>query len=296
MPGRGMRNARRSTSFRKGETCVKPITNMAFYCCGVRMEDAASERPLCGDAYAQRFMCEHGQRIHALFCDEKNTHASMLVRHRIIDDFLRETLAAAPATRIITIGAGFDSRPYRLQGGHWIELDEAPVLAWKEERLPAAHCDNPLQRVAIDFNVDTLADKLAPFAGTDPAVLVVEGVFIYLTEQEIRSAIDVFQRLFPSHRLICDLVSREMVNNYGQSLHAKIQTLGTCFQPVDHPEAVFTLHGYGIRDAVSIVERAADFGVHPIPKLMLRYLFNGDVMGNAVYVFEPADPYGDLVI
>lgn len=269
---------------------------MAFYCCGVRMHDATIEHPVCADVYARLFMCEYGQRIYDLLKEEENCNASILVRHRIIDDLLRDTLTRHPETCIITIGAGFDSRPYRLHGGRWIELDDPAILAWKEEKLPVEQCANPLRRIPIDFASESLEEKLATITPRGPVVIVVEGVFIYLTEAEIRQSIETFQRLFPAHQLVCDLVSREMVELYGQTLHAKIQALGAHFLAADHPETAFTLRGYGVKEAISVIERGADFGVHKIPKLLLRYLFQGDVMGNAVYVFEPGDPYGDLVI
>lgn len=275
---------------------MNPITNLAFYCCGVRMQDAASEHPVCADQYARLFMCAEGRRIYDFLKEEENTNASMLVRHRIIDDYLQSQLNLRPDSCIITIGAGFDSRPARLRGGHWFELDEPQVVAWKNECLPAAHCRNPLQRIAIDFSADSLEHKLAAIKPAGPVILVVEGVFVYLTEQEILQSIATFHHLFATHQLVCDLVSSEMIINHGQSLHAKIQALGTSFKLADHPETVFTLHGYGIREGISIVERAVDFGINKIPKLMLRYFFHGDIMGNAVYVFEPRDPYCDLVI
>ena len=89
---------------------MKPISNMAFYCCDVRMQDAARERPVCGDIYAKLFMDEYGQRIFDRFKDETNSNACTLVRHRIIDDVLRHMLRCTPDLCIVTIGAGFDSR------------------------------------------------------------------------------------------------------------------------------------------------------------------------------------------
>jgi len=37
---------------------MKPISNTAFYCGGVRMQDAENEKPVCGDIYAREFMGE----------------------------------------------------------------------------------------------------------------------------------------------------------------------------------------------------------------------------------------------
>lgn len=275
---------------------MKPISSLAFYCCGVRMQDAASAHPVCADRYAHLFMCDYGQGIFNLFRDEENCNASMLVRHRIIDELLKEKLHARPDSCIVTIGAGFDSRPYRLDGGNWFELDEPQVVAWKNDRLPVAECANPLQRIAIDFSSETLADKLSAIAPAGQVILVVEGVYIYLTEVQILDSLAAFQLRFPDHQVICDLVSSDMVAHYGRSLQGKIQALGAHFQAVERPETVFTLNGYCARESISVIERAVDFGINKIPKLMLPFVFNADVMGNAVYVFEPADPYEDLVI
>lgn len=46
---------------------MKPIANTAFYCCGVRMQDAENENPMCGDVFAKEFMDERGLVIFSSF-------------------------------------------------------------------------------------------------------------------------------------------------------------------------------------------------------------------------------------
>src|SRR5215213_9193437 len=125
---------------------MKPISKTAFYCCGVRMQDAASSDPVCGDIYAEAFMNEDGVQVFEAFKDETGPNASNVVRHRIIDDFLRRELLENSDLYVVTIGAGFDSRPYRLKGGTWVELDEPQIIAYKNERLPIEKCENALDR------------------------------------------------------------------------------------------------------------------------------------------------------
>ena len=96
---------------------MKPISRTAFYCCGVRMQDAERSNPVCGDIYAKAFMNEDGLRILEAFKDETKPNASNVARHRIIDDFLVQELLADPSLCVVIIGAGFDSRAYRLKGG-----------------------------------------------------------------------------------------------------------------------------------------------------------------------------------
>src|SRR5690348_13939243 len=86
---------------------MKPISNTAFYCCGVRMDDAERANPICGDMYAKVFMDEQGLRIYDFFKTETNSNLSIIARHRIIDDLLRQALTADPDQLVMTIGAGF---------------------------------------------------------------------------------------------------------------------------------------------------------------------------------------------
>ena len=265
---------------------MKPISNMAFYCCGVRMQDAALESPVCGDVYAKLFMNDYGRRIYDKFKEETISNASIIVRHRIIDEVLRHLLLSRPNLCLVTIGAGFDSRPYRLTGGTWFELDEPQVIAYKNERLPISECPNPLHRVAINFCTDSLEKKLSHISHCGPIVFILEGVFIYLNENEIRKLLEIFNHLFPEHLLVCDLVNRGIVEKYGQSLHSIVAEMGASFKAVNKPESIFLTSGYQVKKTISIVEVSVDLGINKIPKFLLGYFYNEEIKGNSVYVWE----------
>ena len=267
---------------------MKPISQTAFYCCGVRMRDAEREQPICGDVYAKVFMNEDGLRILEKFKDETGPNSSNVARHRIIDDLLRQELAAHPALRVVIIGAGFDSRACRLKGGTWIELDEPQVIAYKNERLPAADCQNELHRVAIDFATDSVEDKLSPFAGHGgPVVVVVEGVFMYLEQQAIEQLLQTLRRLFPQHKLICDLMAKKFFEKYGRAIHEKLTGMGATFKfTADNPEEIFVKNGYQRVDQISTVVKSTEFEGRKIPKILFRTLLRTLANGYAIYVFE----------
>jgi methyltransferase (TIGR00027 family) len=266
---------------------MKPISRTAFYCCGVRMQDAERSDPVCGDIYAKAFMNEDGLRILETFKDETKANASTVARHRIIDDFLRQELLADPNLCVVIIGAGFDSRAFRLKGGTWVELDEPQVIAYKNERLPASNCENELHRIPIDFSTDSLEEKLSSFSSRSPVAVVIEGVFLYLEEEVIGQLLQTLRRLFPRHKLICDLMSREFFENYSRTLHEKITGMGTSFKfTVDNPEEVFLENGYSRTAKVSIVERAVAFESTKIPEIVLKTLLPTLPSGYAIYVFE----------
>jgi methyltransferase (TIGR00027 family) len=267
---------------------MKPISQTAFYCCGVRMLDAERAAPVCGDVYAKAFMNEQGLKILETFKDETGPNSSNVARHRIIDDLLRQELAADPNLRVVLIGAGFDTRAYRLKGGTWIELDEPQVIAYKNERLPVANSDNELHRVAIDFATDSLEDKLMPFTGRDgPVVVVVEGVFMYLEQQAIEQLLQTLRRLFPQHKLICDLMTRKFFEKYGRTIHEKLTGMGATFKfTVENPKEIFVKNGYEPVAQVSIVVKSTEFDSRKVPKILFKTLLRTLASGYAIYVFE----------
>jgi methyltransferase (TIGR00027 family) len=252
------------------------------------MQDAERGQPVCGDVYAKVFMNEDGLRIFEKFKDETGPNSSNVARHRIIDDLLRQELAAHPDLRVVIIGAGFDSRAYRLKGGVWIELDEPQVIAYKNERLPVSDAQNELHRVAIDFSTDSLADKLSPFAGRGgPVVVVVEGVFMYLEQQAIEQLLQTLRRLFPQHKLICDLMTRKFFQKYGRTIHEKLTGIGAVFKfTADNPEEIFVKNGYQRVDRISTVVKSTEFEGRKIPKILFRTLLRTLASGYAIYVFE----------
>jgi methyltransferase (TIGR00027 family) len=238
---------------REDSPAMKPISNTAFYCCGIRMRDAQSARPVCADLYAKRFMDERGLKIFRQFGGESSANISNVARHRYIDDFLRRELAGHPQLQVIVIGCGFDSRAFRLSGGTWLELDEPQLIAYKNDALPASESPNPLQRIAIDFGSESLAQKLQPFSGSAPTVFVIEGVAMYLPIESLRATLLTLGSLFPGNRVIADLMTAHFINRYGANIKRTIAALGAQMIPPDTPAQPFQEAGYRELSRASVV-------------------------------------------
>ena len=268
---------------------MKPISKTAFYCCGVRMQDAEREKPICGDTYAKAFMNEQGLQILEAFKDETRPNTSNVGRHRIIDDLLRQELITNPNLTVVIIGAGFDTRAFRLKSGTWVELDEPQVITYKEERLHAATSDNELQRIAIDFATESLEEKLASFANRSPVTVVIEGVLMYLEEAAIDQLLQTLRRLFPQHKLICDLMNREFFEKNASTVHEKLTGLGASFKfTADNPADVFARNGYRQLEEIPIVEKSVLFAAGEIPPEVWETVQPTLPQGYDIYVFEVA--------
>ena len=161
---------------------------------------AESRRPdrLFDDPLADRFVAASGWAPTAL-ADLKPDDPvsrgllvlaqSVVVRTRFLDDLLRGAWAAG-ARQVVILGAGLDTRAFRLpwpDGGHCFELDLPPVLDFKERVLAGSGAEPRCRRtlLAADLLGDWPSALLeAGFAREIPTVWLAEGLFIYFSQAE----------------------------------------------------------------------------------------------------------------
>ena len=192
----------------------------------MRALDAETASPICGDTFAARFMTPEAWQTFEPFRDLGPPNASNVARHRMIDDVLRARLAARPDTGVVIIGAGFDTRAFRLTGGRWLELDEPAAIELKEARLPAHDAPNPLTRVPIQFDREPLAAALTPFRDLVEPIVVVEGVLPYLTEAEISALARTVRGAWTNPTLVCDLMTLTFARRYGGKIGRRLRGSG----------------------------------------------------------------------
>lgn len=272
---------------------MNSISNTAYYCCGIRMEDAERTPSVCNDQFAKRFMDERGMRIYEPFKSETMPNISNISRCRIIDELVHNAVQEDVGSYVITIGAGFDTRPYRLTGGIWVEIDEPQIIDYKNERLPVAECPNRLTRIAIDFSAESLAAKLEQIGNHKPVVIVIEGVFMYLEPESIEDTLRQIQKVFPRHILLCDLMTRKFFERFATSVHSKLVAAGGRFTArPENPAEIFLKNAYIETTHIPMFKRATELGIlwdraripAPIARLLLRVLVR-DLNGYAVHRF-----------
>ena len=267
-------------------TVTEPVARTAFYCCIVRADDARSSAPLCGDTFAERFIDDDVRRDLAPLLGLSAPAASNVARHRIIDDLIREQLASDPNRRVILIGAGFDTRAYRMKGGRWFELDDPPLLAFKEQRLPVAEAGNPLTRVPVAFDTDPPERYLASLAGDDQALVILEGVSMYLSDTEIATFASTLAKALPRATLVCDLMSPAFARTFSAQLRNGLSRMGARFgERHGHPARQIEQAGYRCLKHLSIPGRAGEAGTLKIPRWVLATFLRVLRDGYQVFVF-----------
>jgi len=121
----------------------------------------------------------------------------VLARTRAIDQLVREEVQAG-ATQLVILGAGYDSRAYRMKelfaGATIFEVDFPPTQELKKLRVREVlgHPPKNVVFVPIDFNTDSLGPvlKKAGYHSDRRTIFVWEGVTFYLNA----AAVDVTLR------------------------------------------------------------------------------------------------------
>jgi methyltransferase (TIGR00027 family) len=266
---------------------MKPVSKTAYYCCGVRALDAMSARPVCGDQYAGRFMTTEAWGLFEPFRGLGAPNASNIARHRLIDDLLRARVARQPETGVIIVGAGFDSRAFRLPGGRWVELDAPALMTLKEAQLPAREAPNPLTRVAIQFENESLEAILAPFRDLADPVIVLEGVLPYLSATEVRALLQAMRNTFSSPTLVCDLTTLTFARRYGRTIGDLLREFGAPYGRLEvEPLELILAAGFRLMTRQSAVGEAVALGMLRIPRWLLATVLRSLRDGYTIASFE----------
>jgi methyltransferase (TIGR00027 family) len=266
---------------------ANPISKTAYYTLAVRAWDAAQPKPVLGDTFAKVFMNEEAEQVWQKFKDQSRPNASNAARHAIIDSYLQGELNNISDSQVIIIGAGFDTRAFRLKGGKWIELDEPAIITYKESRLPESKAPNPLKRIAIEFAKDTLTEKLAAFSTSAMTHIIIEGVLMYLTQTQRENLILNLQKLFPHHIVYCDLMRLSFFEKYSKEVHDKILSLGASFTDLkEQPDDLFTDNGYTRLSSTSVPLYAVQHANSGIGVFLIKYFLKTLREGYRICRFE----------
>jgi methyltransferase (TIGR00027 family) len=171
------------------DTPIAHVAETAFWVASYRAHESARPDALFSDPLAARLVGERGRAIAEKIAGSAQIEWVVVLRTLIIDDFIREAVAAGCDT-ILNLGAGLDTRPYRLElpaSLRWIEVDFAATIDFKNERLRDEKPRCLLERRAIDLG-DAAARRalLDDVDARSRSVFVLtEGVVGYLAEEEV---------------------------------------------------------------------------------------------------------------
>ena len=253
---------------------IQDVSDTAFWVAAYRAKETKRPDALFRDPLAAKLAGSHGERIvaglprWAVFGEWM-----VVIRTRIIDAFIEAAIADGVDT-VLNLGAGLDTRPYRMQlptSLRWIEVDYPKIIELKESRLSGETPRCRLERVKLD-----LADRparqqlLSNVAGKSGKVLVLtEGVILYLPTDEAGSLADDLKAVPAFRYWIIDYLSPQARQwRRRNEKKMKLQNAPFHFQPEDW-FGFFREHGWRAKEIRYIPEEAEKLN-RPLP---LPFLF-----------------------
>jgi methyltransferase (TIGR00027 family) len=182
-----------ATSFRATDSCADPPR-----CCHAAGPASPAVHPraeihgldrLFADPFAETLAGDQGVAMLARSERAGGGESRFIpVRVRWFDDATTDAVAAG-VRQVALLGAGLDTRPYRLDlpsDVDWYELDRPEIFAAKNPVLAAATARCRRHTVVVDLVHDWDAALLAAgFAPTRCTLWLAEGLFFYLTYDSI---------------------------------------------------------------------------------------------------------------
>jgi methyltransferase (TIGR00027 family) len=171
-------------------TPISDVSDTSFWVAHYRAVESARPDALFQDPFAQALVGERGRQIaDSMGKISRYTAWSVISRTVIIDRFIQQALAEG-VDAIINLGAGLDTRPYRMDlppNFDWIEADHPHIIAHKASILKNRSPNCRLRQVSIDLaeanQRKTFLASAAP--GAKKVLILTEGVLPYLSPEQV---------------------------------------------------------------------------------------------------------------
>lgn len=231
------------------------MTGTAYWIAAARARETERPDRLFADPYAERLAGERGRKI----LERTGPDGRFIpVRTRYFDDVVVDWTGRHPYGQVVLLGAGLDTRAYRLPIPDTVrvfEIDHAEVLEHKASVVAGRTVPVP-----ADLTGDWTG-ALDP-AGYDPAVpalWVAEGVFFYLPAGTVRQILRAAaERSVPGSGFVADI--------FGTGL-AKLSTLPEALRRkafrTDEPAALFVDAGWSAAHPAPVGSPEANYGRIP---------------------------------
>ncbi|WIV59315.1 class I SAM-dependent methyltransferase [Amycolatopsis nalaikhensis] len=234
-----------------------------------RALDYRSAAPILGDKAADDAVRQIDYDFAKLGIN-RDSAASVTLRAKPIDDWAAEYLARHPDAIVLHLGCGLDTRFQRLAPPdtvHWYDVDYPEVVELREKLYGDAPNHTNLGSSVTDFG------WLDQVPSDRPALVVAEGLTMYLTAEDGTELVRRLVAKFPSGELICDVFSKLGIK--AQKLNTPVRRAkATLHWGIDDPHE---LERYGL-DLVSSLDAAhwstpeVAARLRPVTRFQLRLL------------------------
>jgi len=241
------------------DALIENVSDTAFWVAHYRRLETERPDALFQDPLAGLLAGERGQQIAQAMPGRFITSWMVSIRTCLIDDFIRFALAQGTDT-ILNLGAGLDTRPYRMHLPSslvWVEVDYPDVIEFKERRLASERPRCQLEHIKLDLaNVPERREMLSRInARAKKLLILTEGVVPYLSVEDVGALADDLKALDRASYWIVDYFSPQVFKGRQRHMGRKMRNAPFKFQPDDW-FAFFAKHGWRCEEIRYLAEEA----------------------------------------
>jgi methyltransferase (TIGR00027 family) len=233
------------------DTLIGHVSDTAFWIAHYRGLETQRTDALFHDPLAGHLAGDRGKKIAHSMPNPFMTAWMVVIRTCIIDDYVRFAIAQG-ADVVLNIGAGLDTRPYRMdlpESLVWVEADYPDVIEYKEKRLSNEKPRCRLERVKLDLA--NLSERRQVFARINARakklLVIAEGVNPYLSVEEVASLADDLRALDRVCYWVVDYFSPQVMKYRKRMMRGKMENAPFKFNPGDW-FGFFREHGWHCRE------------------------------------------------
>jgi O-methyltransferase involved in polyketide biosynthesis len=181
-----------------------PAQESLFLTLGSRAIDSRLPRPFLGDATADEIIATIGYgldkfpQLTTKLVDRRSKVFDVAVRTKVLDEMVRRFVRRQPDAVVLDLGAGLDGRISRVSpppSVEWYDVDFPEVVALREQLLPQyTNAHN------VGTNL-TDPDWLQAIRGDRPAMIVADGLLLFLAHHEFITLLNRLIAHFPGGEL-----------------------------------------------------------------------------------------------
>ena len=173
------------------DSTIQNISDTALWIAAYRAQESDCSDAVFKDPFAKQLAGNRGYNMIATTPHTEAMAFAMVVRTVAIDQLI---LSAIPKglDAVVNLGAGLDTRPYRLplpNNLNWIEVDLPNIINYKENILHNYTPNCKLQRISVDLTIDQKRkDFFSHLSYQYSTILIItEGLIGYLSNDQVNN-------------------------------------------------------------------------------------------------------------
>lgn len=182
---------------------LSALSKTLFIPLAVRAKETANKKPLVIDEMAMNILSQCDTESITIDGGVISAHG-ILARTKVIDTEVKNLLVENPCATVINLGAGLDTRFFRLDIGNvqWYDLDLPEVISFRKQFIS----ENERLHFVSKSVLDSAWVSEIKWSEKNTTIIIAEGLLMYFTESDVKEILNILVAAFPKADLLFDVV------------------------------------------------------------------------------------------